>query len=61
MELGVMRAHNSAVIANEFLTRVAEVSQRLVMQKALLLQDWVHLVRMGMRILTPTTVAIIHT
>ena len=62
MELGVVWAHHRAVVADELLARVTEIAQGLVVQETLLFQNWVHLVGMGMGVLSTTsTEAIIHT
>ena len=60
MKLGVLWAHNCAVVADKPFTRVTEVSQWLVVEETLLFQDGVHLVSMRVGILS-TTKAIIHT
>ena len=46
MELGIMRPHHCAIVADEFFTRVTEETKWLVVQKALLLHDRIHLVHM---------------
>jgi len=36
MELGVMRAHDCALVADELFARVAEVAKRLLVQQTIL-------------------------
>jgi hypothetical protein len=59
VQLGVVRAHHGAVVADELLAGVAEVAQGLVVQETLLFQNWVHLVGVGVRVLTAE--GIVHT
>ena len=47
MELGVVWTHNCAIVANQFLTRVTEVTEELIVQETLLFKDGIHLVRVG--------------
>jgi hypothetical protein len=37
VELGVVRTHNSAVIADQLFARIAEVSERLMVKETILL------------------------
>ena len=39
-----MWPHNGAIVTNKLLTWIAEVSQRLIVQETLLLEEWIHLV-----------------
>ena len=44
MKLGIVRTHNCAIVTNELFTRVAEVSQGLVVKETLFLKDRIHLI-----------------
>jgi hypothetical protein len=50
MQLGVMGAHDCAIVADQLFARIAEVSQRLIVQEALLFQDWIHLIGARVRV-----------
>jgi len=50
VKLGVVRTHNCAIVANELFTRVAEVSQRLVVKETLFLKYRIHLISARMRV-----------
>lgn len=50
VKLGVMRTHNCAIVTNELFTRIAEVSQRLVVKETLLLKDRIHLISARVRV-----------
>lgn len=52
VKLRVVRAHDSAVVANQLVTRIAVVAKRLVVEEAQVLQVWIHLVGLGMRVPT---------
>ena len=50
VKLSVVRTHNCAIVANELFTRVAEVSQRLVVKETLFLKDRIHLISARVRV-----------
>lgn len=52
VKLRVVRTHDSAVVANQLVTRIAEVAKLLVVEEAQVLQDWIHLEGLGMRVPT---------
>ena len=44
MKLGIVWAHDRAIVANKLFARVAKVAQRLVVKETLLLEDRIHLI-----------------
>jgi hypothetical protein len=53
VKLGIVGTHNCAIVANELFTRIAEISQRLIVKETLFLKDRIHLI--GARVWVAST------